>query len=197
MKNFALDKYILYHDIYRITFMNAVPTMLVMLSKSAAALNYNFRSIEQVVVGSAPLSKDIAELVQKRLLKPGVKVKQGWGMTELTCTGTSFAPDDEDDGASIGPLNANMSAKIMPVDDRDFGNATKGGRVIGEIWVSGPNMMRGYYNKPKETAETIVVENGKRWLRTGDIGYFDERECLYIVDRLKVDLLIPVTASKS
>ena len=46
--------------------------------------------------------------------------------------------------------------------------------------------MKGYYNKPKETAETIVFENGRRWLRTGDIGYVDARGCLYIVDRMKV-----------
>jgi 4-coumarate--CoA ligase len=178
-------------DIYRITSMNAVPTIMVMLSKEPSAVNYNFNSIEQAVCGSAPLGKDIGQAVQKRLLRPGVSVKQGWGMTECTCTGTAFAPEDEDDGGSVGWLMANLSAKIVPVDGENFQNESSDGKKIGELWLSGPNVMKGYFNKPKETAETIVLDEktGKRWLRTGDIGYFDERGCLYIVDRLKVCML--------
>ncbi len=188
MKQFTLDRYIHFIDIYRITYMNAVPTIMVMLSKDPSAVNYNFHSIEQAVCGSAPLGKKIGQAVQKRLFKPGVSVKQGWGMTECTCTGTAFAPDDEDDGGSVGWLMANLSAMIIPVDGEEFDNRSRDGKKIGELWISGPNVMKGYFNKPKETAETIFVDprTKKRWLRTGDIGYFDSRGCLYIVDRLKV-----------
>ena len=100
-----------------------------------------------------------------------------------------FAADDEDDGGSVGWLNANMSAKIAPVEGRDFENKSSHGYEIGEIWISGPNIMKGYYNKPKETAETIIFENDRRWLRTGDIGYVDTRGCLYIVDRMKASFI--------
>ena len=166
--------------------MNSIPTVMVMLSKYPLSSNYNLKNIEQVITGSAPLGKDIGKIIETKFLRPGVQVKQGWGMTECTCSGTSFAPDEADDGGSIGWLNANMSAKIVPVEGRDFGRDSSDGKIIGEIWLSGPNVMKGYYKKPKETSETIVFENGRRWLRTGDIGYFDERNCLYIVDRLKV-----------
>jgi 4-coumarate--CoA ligase len=192
MKAFSLDRYLLFMDIYRITYMTSVPTLMVMLSKEPTASSYNFRSVEQVVTGSAPLGKDIGSLIQKRYLRPEVRVKQGWGMTECTCSATAFAADDEDDGGSVGWLNANVSAKIVPVEGRDFDNqAGDVKKIVGEIWISGPNIMKGYFNKPKETANTIVNDGAKRWLRTGDIGYFDERGCLYIVDRLKVRTTFP------
>jgi long-subunit acyl-CoA synthetase (AMP-forming) len=63
------------------------------------------------------------------------------------------------------------------------------GVKIGEILISGPNTMKGYCNKPKETAEAIVFENRRPWLRTGGIGYVDARGCLYIVDRMKVSFI--------
>lgn len=82
--------------------MASVPTIMVMLSKDASASAYNFAAVEQVVTGSAPLGKDIGGLIAKRFLRPGVQVKQGWGMTECTCSTTGFGPDDKDDGTSVG-----------------------------------------------------------------------------------------------
>lgn len=111
-------------------------------------------------------------------------------MTECTCSVAGFAPDDEDDGSSVGVLNPNCWAKIVPVENRDFksgpGSAESDGEVVGELWVSGPNVMKGYYRKPEATSETIVYEDDVRWLRTGDVAYIDKRERIYIVDRLKV-----------
>jgi 4-coumarate--CoA ligase len=184
MKKFNLSQYLLYMDIYRITYMASVPTIMVMLSKDPSAFAYNFSAVEQVVTGSAPLGKDTGAYVAKHFLRPGVHVKQGWGMTECTCSATGFAPDDVDDGMSVGWLNANVSGKIVPIKDQAFGPDRS--NYIGEIWISGPNIMKGYFNKPEETSKTIVYEGGKRWLRTGDIGYFDTTGRMYIVDRLKV-----------
>lgn len=166
--------------------MASVPTIMVMLAKHSAASAYNFKTVEQVVSGSAPLGKDIGDMVSKRLLRADVQVKQGWGMTECTCSATGFAPDDLDDGSSVGWLNANVSSRIMPVEGRDFDSKAANGKVVGEIWISAPNLMKGYYKKVEQTNETIVYKDGQRWLRTGDVGFFDDLERLHIVDRLKV-----------
>ncbi|OQU95486.1 AMP-binding enzyme domain-containing protein isoform 2 [Cladophialophora immunda] len=176
-----------YLDAYRITFMTGVPTVIAMLCKQDAPERYNLKSLEQVVSGSAPLDPKLGRLLAKLYLRPGVQVKQGWGMTECTCSATGFSPDEEDDGRSIGWLNPNCAAKIVPVDE-ELSSSTASGQKTGEIWVSGPNIMKGYWNKPEATAQTIVQEDGHRWLRTGDIGYCDDQGKFYIVDRLKASL---------
>ncbi|KAL3481308.1 hypothetical protein BJX99DRAFT_271244 [Aspergillus californicus] len=185
MKAFDIQQYLLYMDIYRITFMVSVPAIMATLAKQPNPARYNLRAIETVLSGSAPLSPDLGRMIEKLYLRPGVSVKQGWGMTETTCSITGFAPDDEDNGRSIGWLNPNCAARIEPVEDRDFNGVAPAGTAVGEIWVAGPNIMKGYYKNPAATADTIVEADGYRWLRTGDIGYIDSRNCLYIVDRLK------------
>lgn len=186
MPEYNLHKYLLYLDIYRITFMTGVPTLMTSLAKHPDASNFNLSAIESVVTGSAPLNPEIGKLVQDLYLRPGVQVKQGWGLTETTCSATGFAQDDEDDGRSIGWLNPNMRARILPTPDYDFADYEGISHPLGEIWVSGPNIMRGYYKRKQETASCIIVEGGDRWFKTGDIGYVDDRGCFYIVDRMKV-----------
>lgn len=196
MPKFTIDQYLLYLDIYRITTMATVPTIMVMLSKHPHPERYNLHAIESAVCGSAPLNPDIGKLVEKMYFRPGVHVRQGWGMTETTCAVAGFAPGDMDvDGRSVGWLNPNCRAKIVPAEDGESGSLSGSdstaeggeGETVGELWVSKPNVMKGYYKKPKETADTIVYdEDGNRWLRTGDIAYIDKRGRIYIVDRLKV-----------
>ncbi|OQU98056.1 hypothetical protein CLAIMM_03889 [Cladophialophora immunda] len=187
MTKFSLAKYMQYLDIYRITFMTGVPAVIAMLCKQGECVagKYNLKAIEQVTTGSAPLEPLLGRRLQELYLRPDVQVKQGWGMTETTCSATGFSPDDEDDGRSIGWLNPNCSAKIVTLEEQDFPPLPTG-KAVGELWVSGPNIMKGYWENPKATSETIVEdEDGKRWLRTGDIAYADGRGCFYIVDRLK------------
>lgn len=184
MSKFTLEKYLLYLDIYRITFMSSVPTILTMLDKHPCPDRFNLTAVEVVTTGSAPLNGELAASIAKKYLRKGVVVKQGWGMTETTSSITGFAPDDEDDGRSVGWLNPNCAAKIVPIATDGDGAAEKE-PGIGELWVTGPNIMRGYWRKEGATQDTIVHQDGLRWLRTGDIGYIDERGYVYIVDRLK------------
>jgi 4-coumarate--CoA ligase len=186
MPQYEIQRYLNYLDTYRITFLTGVPTLMTSLAKIAPE-GMKLNAIESVVTGSAPLDPAVGRMVEKKLLKEGVNVKQGWGMTECTCSATGFAPDDIDDGRSIGWINPNVSCKIVPVEGREFGAESGIAFAIGEIWIAGPNIMMGYYKKEEATRETIVHEDGIRWLKTGDIGYVDDRGCIYIIDRLKVN----------
>ncbi|KAH8595048.1 hypothetical protein B0O99DRAFT_512355, partial [Bisporella sp. PMI_857] len=182
---FNITHYLLFMDIYRITFMNAVPTIFNTIFKQQDSQRFNLKAVENVTNGSAPLDPEIGRGVADKYFRPETRIKQGWGMTETTCSVLGFAPDDVDDGRSVGWLHPNCSAKIVPIDGEDFASSAPTGEYVGEIWVAGPNIMKGYWKRPRATADTIVNENSERWLRTGDIGYIDERGCFYIVDRLK------------
>ena len=185
MRQFDLSKYMLYNDIYRITRMTSVPTIMNMIAKSKVAPLYNWNSIEDIICGSAPLAAETKKDVEK-LLRPGFVVRQGYGMTECTTGTTNWEPDEVDDaGNSIGRLYPNMSGKVRPVEDRDFSHL--GIKYpVGELMWAGPNIMRGYFRNEKATRETIVEEDGRRWLCSGDIGYCDDKGRWYIVDRIKV-----------
>ena len=183
MPAFSLEKYLLFMDIYRITFMASVPTIMTMLHKYENPDKYNLRSVEVVTSGSAPLDGNMARSVTSKYLRAGVIVKQGWGMTETTCSVTGFSPDDHDDGRSIGWLNPNCAAKIVPEGGEEGANSSD---TTGELWVSGPQMMKGYWKNEQATKETVVQADGHRWIRTGDLAYIDTRGCIYIFDRLKV-----------
>ncbi|GAQ12312.1 4-coumarate--CoA ligase-like 9 [Aspergillus lentulus] len=185
MSKFDVKAYLRYLDIYRITFVTTVPVIMAMMVKYPHPNSVNLKAIENVVSGSAPLSPEMGKRFKELYLHEEATVKQGMGLTETTCSLFQFAPDDIDDGRSIGWLNANCKAKIVPVAGEDYESTGPPGVVVGEIWVSGPNVMMGYYRKPKETAATIVHEAGERWLKTGDIGYADDSGRFYVVDRMK------------
>ncbi|KAL4896894.1 hypothetical protein BDV59DRAFT_198347 [Aspergillus ambiguus] len=190
MGKYDLHRFLLYLDTYRITFLSAVPVILNMLAKHPRPGDFNLAAIESVTTGSAPLNPETGRAVARMYLRPGVTVKQGLGMTECTCSLSGFAADDEDDGRAVGWLNANCRVRVVPVDGEDFTSSSGGslppGVVGGELWIAGPNVMKGYYNRPEKTAETIVFDaQGTRWLRTGDIGYVDGRGRIYVVDRMK------------
>lgn len=187
MAKFNLLEFLTYIDIYRITFVNVVPTIVKMLAKVPSPSRFNLKSLQIVGSGLAPLDLEAAQAVNEKFLRPGVRIKQGWGMTETTCNVTGFSPDDVDDGRSIGWVNPTCRVRITPVPERDFSSIERErGVTVGEIWVAGPNVMKQYWKKPKETASTVVEVEGCRWVQTGDIGYADNRGCLYIIDRIKV-----------
>jgi long-chain acyl-CoA synthetase len=113
---------------------------------------------------------------------PMAKPGNGWGMTETSATFTSNGSEDyERRPGSCGPSTPVSEMKIMSVDGT---HAMPVGEV-GELWVRGPQVIRGYWRMPEATAQTFV----EGWMKTGDLAYIDEDGFCFIVDRVK-DILI-------
>ena len=101
----------------------------------------------------------------------------GYGMTETN----AYGPGNSGIDYETRPTSTGRSTPILKVEVRDPDlNAVPAGE-LGEIWMKGPNVIRGYWNKPEATAETIV----DGWLRTGDLGRMDDEGFVYIEDRAK------------
>ncbi|KAG0650146.1 4-coumarate-ligase isoform 6 [Hyphodiscus hymeniophilus] len=166
---------------YKITTLHMVPPIVVALAKSPLSKKYDLSSVIEIGSGAAPLGGDAINQAEALWPAGDRKLKQGWGMTEATCSLLGWDPNVESVPDSVGELNANCHAKIM---DMHCKNEVRRGER-GEIWVQAPNIMKGYWHNEKATAETFVDGPDGRWMRTGDIAYVDDKGRFYIVDRMK------------
>lgn len=179
---------------FRVTALALVPPIVVALAKhpAARASGVDWSSVESVGSGAAPLTAETARETEAVLRAGGagdVVLSQGWGMTEVTCT--SMAWDDEvlRPSGGVGELMPNCAAKLVALEDGDGATEIVTARTPGELWVTGPNLLQGYWNRPEATAATLSVDaDGTRWLKTGDIAYADAYgpgAIWFIVDRIK------------
>lgn len=135
------------------------------------------KSIKYVLSGAAPLSQPDAEKFNQ--IAPNSQFFQGYGLTEaspvvlLSKLGTKKY-------ASVGIPMPNTEVKIVLLNDTEMRGV--GPNISGELLVRGPQIMRGYHNNDVATKDTITPDG---WLRTGDIGYYDDNEEFFITDRLK------------
>jgi long-chain acyl-CoA synthetase len=162
---------------YRPTMLSAVPTIYGMMLRMPKAAEHDLSSIDFLVTGAAPMPEDIYRAVQKTFKKPMIA---GYGLTEATCACAVGDYHDEIRWNSVGPALRYTSLRVV---DREGLDLPVG--EVGEIWVAGPTVMKGYYKDPEATAE--VLQNG--WLKTGDLGKIDEDGYVYIVARVK-DVII-------
>ncbi|KAK2750408.1 hypothetical protein FQN57_003888 [Myotisia sp. PD_48] len=178
MNKFDFPKMLENIEKFRISDLKMVPPIAVMVAKSPLVKNYDLSSIRSLGSGAAPLGIEVSQELETLFQKNELYVRQGWGMTEVTCSLLGWDPSLKGSNASVGELNPNCEAKIMDEEGiRELGRNQR-----GELWVKGPNVMKGYWGKPKETQETMT-EDG--WLKSGDIAYVDETGKFYIVDRKK------------
>lgn len=159
----------------KITTMHLVPPIILGLAKHPLVLKYNFSSVKTIMSGAAPLGAELCKEFNQRF--PKVNLRQGYGMTELSPVSHFQTADDVVFG-SIGVLCCNQEAMI--VDPETLQSLPTG--QSGELWIKGPNVMKGYW-KRKEATDAMLVDGG--WLRTGDIAMVDKNGHYYIVDRLK------------
>lgn len=174
MPRFDLEQFLTLSERYRTPRMWIVPPVALALAKHPLVDRFDLSFLRQVNSAAAPLGADVAEAMGARL---GTAATQGYGMTELSPV-SHVSPQGHGKPGASGVTIPNTQCRI--VDPHTLQDLPPG--ADGELWVKGPQVMKGYLNNPKATAETIV-EGG--WLRTGDIGHFDEDGYLYITDRLK------------
>ncbi|KAL3113069.1 hypothetical protein niasHT_013534 [Heterodera trifolii] len=173
---FDLDLFCRTVQNYQVKIAFLVPPILVLLAKSAASSRYDLSSLKLIMTGAAPVGTDLLDKVRRRI--PSLKqICQGYGMTEQSmCSHLSVFGSD--DSKTVGRLISNFEMKVVDIESRKpLGVGQK-----GEICTRSPTTMLGYLNRAEATAETID-EDG--WLRTGDIGFFDENGRTFVVDRLK------------
>ena len=176
MPRFDLEQCLQILQKYRITFASVVPPIVLALAKSPLVDKYELPHLRCLFSGAAPLTESVAEAARARL---GCQVVQGYGLTETApVTHATRAAGDRISAASIGPPVPNTEAKIVDVTT---GRALGSGEE-GEICVRGPQVMKGYLNRPDATSAMIDADG---WLHTGDIGNADAHGCFFVVDRLK------------
>ncbi|WOH51512.1 dicarboxylate--CoA ligase PimA [Bradyrhizobium sp. sBnM-33] len=166
-------------EVKRATVFPGVPTMWIAIAALPDLDKRDLSSLVSVGSGGAPLPVEVARILERRV---GMKLKSGWGMTETCSPGTAHPKEGPDKPGSIGLMLPGIEMDVVSLED-----PTKLMPVgeTGEIRIRGPNVTKGYWNRPKETAEAFV---GDRFL-TGDIGYMDADGYFYLVDRKK-DMII-------
>ena len=176
MPRFDMADFLALIQRYRITTLPMVPPMVLGLAKSPLVDQYDLSSLRTLFCGAAPLGAELSIEAGNRV---GCPVVQGYGMTEASPV-THLSPKNAKNAkpGSIGKVIPMTEVRIVDVDS----GADQGPNAEGELWIRGPQIMRGYLNQATATADSID-ENG--WYRTGDIGYADEDGFFYIVDRVK------------
>ncbi len=162
-----------------VTGVGGVPTMTRQLVDLPGIDKRNLSSITSVASGGAPVPPELLRRIRKTI--PGAGVSNGYGITEASSAISSISGSDYDDRPESAGVPAPV-CEIKIVDEK--GKELPAGKT-GELWVRGPNVVRGYWNKPDATEEAFV----DGWFRTGDVCRIDEEGFIYIVDRLK-DMII-------
>jgi 4-coumarate--CoA ligase len=160
---------------YKIANMMAPPPIVILLAKNPFVEHFDLSSLRLITCGGAPLTEEIENEIQTRF-RGNLEIFQSFGMSE-TFTITAYHKLENPVRQSVGMILKGMHAKVI-----DKNGVSLGANEVGECCFKGPNIMKGYIDNKKATAETID-EDG--WLHTGDLGYYDDKFHFFIVDRLK------------
>jgi len=179
MPRFVLDDAMKLIDKNKPTVMPGVPTMFIAMLNHPKLASFDLSSLKFCLSGGAPLPVDVKQKFEKLT---GCKLVEGYGLSEASPSVTCNPLDGPVKEGSIGqPLPGTI------VSLRDLADPTKEAPQgeKGEICIKGPQVMKGYWKKPEETANQFAGD----YLRTGDVGIMDEEGFIFIVDRIK-DLII-------
>ena len=174
MPKFEFEPFLKVLQDWPIVSAHIVPPIVVGLGKHPAVDHYKFPHLKFLFCGAAPLGPELTEAVEKRLK---VGIRQGYGMTEAS-PATHYTAAGTQRPGTAGRLLPSTEGRIVdPATGKDAPTGEP-----GEVWVRGPQVMKGYLNNPEATALTVDQDG---WLHTGDIGVVDADGYLTVVDRLK------------
>lgn len=163
----------------KVTIFGGVPTMAWQVLSSADLEKRDTSSVRSIAYGGAPAPPELVRRIKQHF--PTGQPSNGYGLTETSSVTTMITGDDylaKPD--SVGPAVPVCEVKVVGADDQELPSGQ-----TGELWIKGPNVVRGYWNNPAATASTFT----HGWLHTGDIARIDEDGFVYIVDRAK-DMVI-------
>ena len=177
MGRFDMDEFLTLLSQHGVTILFTVPPVMLGLTQYPAVKDYDLSALRYGFCGAAPLSGEMQQRVQEIL---GFPILQGYGLTETSpyCNSDYLEPDLRKPG-SIGPAAPDTEEKVVDVET---GTTEIPPGEIGELLIRGPQVMKGYFNNPEATAETLT-EDG--WLHTGDIVQMDEDGYVWVQDRKK------------
>jgi long-chain acyl-CoA synthetase len=165
---------------YKASGFYGVPTLFEYLKEYEKTNRVNWKGLKLIACGADTLHVSTINAWEKRT---GAKILEGYGMTETTAVSHS-TPYDRPKAGSFGVPLPGVTAAIVNIDGTEFIPVGEEGELI----LNGPNIMQGYWKRPKETEEAIIEIDGKKWLRTGDLVSMDEEGYFHFFDR-KRDLI--------
>jgi acyl-CoA synthetase (AMP-forming)/AMP-acid ligase II len=174
MRSFNYAKFLENIQKHRVTHIQTAPPVLVMLAKRPETKKFDLSSLQNILCGAAPLSKELQNEVSTRY---DLKVVQTWGMTEVTCSCLHVPGGRDDRSGSVGYIDPNAAIKLVNDEGDEVGVGER-----GEIFVKGPNICLGYWRNDKATKAAFDYEG---FLSTGDVAVKDDHGSYWIVDRKK------------
>ena len=175
MPKFSIEDWCKTVQDQRITFAYVVPPVVLLLSKHPCVEEYDLSSLRMLSSGAAPLTKEIVEAVYARIKIP---VKQGYGLSETSpATHMQAWEDWHKYIGSVGAMLHDQTAKFMSPEEKEVPIGE-----VGELWIKGPNIFKGYLNNPEGTRNALTNDD---YFKTGDVGYQDNEGNFYITDRVK------------
>jgi long-chain acyl-CoA synthetase len=163
---------------YKANIFHGVPTAYIAIVNHPKVKEFNLKSLAACISGAAPLPVAVLESFEKIT---GAKLREGYGLTETSPVTHVNPIEGRYKPGSIGlPVPSTMAA----IADPEKPELLPPGQV-GEIVISGPQVMKGYFKRPEENSLAFFEAYGLRWFRTGDMGYVDEEGYFYVVERKK------------
>jgi PAS domain S-box-containing protein len=172
LPRFNVEEFLRAVQDHSVTTAFLVPPIVRTLARHPLVERYDLRSLRYIMSAAAPLPEEIARACADRM---GCVIKQAYGLTETGPT-SHWTPRDAVRVNSAGPPVPNTECRVVDVASK---RAVATGE-LGEIWVRGPQVMKGYLNNPEVTRRVLDAEG---WLHTGDIGYQDADGYIYVIDR--------------